>query len=352
MQAEAPGPITPAPESGVLAIESEGGRRCIAEELDALRALLAARRGRLPAEIGRALAQSDWLRDQVAWPPPPAPGRSPWVPAVAAASICAGLITAPPGFALPAPPLPRFTDSDLVPPPPVLGGHLAPVVAVQPAPADPLPAPAAGTVAAKSPAAGSAPAKVPAGSATEEALAVPAAQPADPAEPVLGEAAPPIRLPFEGRQVIADPAPAARPASARPAAARPAKPGPAAARSDESAASAQRWHVVKPGDTLIKLARRYYQGAGARWKGLFAFNRQRVRDADRIFPGDRIVIPTLAEAIAAERGHAPVLAAAEAISARPAHNAAPARRGHRTRHKTRVARAQEPILRPRPGLPI
>lgn len=113
---------------------------------------------------------------------------------------------------------------------------------------------------------------------------------------------------------------------------------------------ALRWHTIRPGETLIRLARQYYQGAGGRWKGIFAFNRSRIADAHRVFPGQQILIPTLAEALAAERGDVPYLAA-HALPPRVAADPEHARQGHRWRHKTRLA-GQSPILKPRPGVPI
>jgi len=106
-----------------------------------------------------------------------------------------------------------------------------------------------------------------------------------------------------------------------------------------------RWHVIKPGETLIKLARLYYQGVGAHWKGIFAVNKAQLRDPHRVFPGDRIAVPTLAEAIAAEHGGGPLLTAA------PARVHVPSKRIARWRHKTRIAH-REPILKARPGVPI
>ncbi|MEB3298108.1 MAG: hypothetical protein VKO21_01300 [Candidatus Sericytochromatia bacterium] len=52
-----------------------------------------------------------------------------------------------------------------------------------------------------------------------------------------------------------------------------------------------RWHTIRKGETLIQLARRYYDGRGKHWLGLFAFNRDRIRSAHRVFPGERIQIP-------------------------------------------------------------
>jgi nucleoid-associated protein YgaU len=66
----------------------------------------------------------------------------------------------------------------------------------------------------------------------------------------------------------------------------------------QAQAHAPRWHTIRPGETLIQLARRYYEGKGRHWLGLFAFNRNRIRSADQVFPGDRIQIPAYDEVAA------------------------------------------------------
>ncbi|MBM3258489.1 MAG: LysM peptidoglycan-binding domain-containing protein [Candidatus Sericytochromatia bacterium] len=66
----------------------------------------------------------------------------------------------------------------------------------------------------------------------------------------------------------------------------------------QAQAQAPRWHTIRPGETLIQLARRYYEGKGRHWLGLFAFNRNRIRSADKVFPGDRIQIPAYDEVAA------------------------------------------------------
>ena len=115
-------------------------------------------------------------------------------------------------------------------------------------------------------------------------------------------------------------------------------------------AKALRWHTIRPGETLIQLARQYYQGAGGHWKGIFAINRSRLKSADRVFPGDQILIPGLAEAVAAERGQVPYVTA-NAVPPRAGRGGERVKRMGPWRHKTRIAH-RDPILKPKPGVPI
>ncbi len=49
---------------------------------------------------------------------------------------------------------------------------------------------------------------------------------------------------------------------------------------------------VRPGDSLWRLAAREpVYGDGRRWKEIYEANRDRIRDADRIYPGQELVIP-------------------------------------------------------------
>ncbi|MEK7315924.1 MAG: LysM peptidoglycan-binding domain-containing protein [Candidatus Eisenbacteria bacterium] len=49
---------------------------------------------------------------------------------------------------------------------------------------------------------------------------------------------------------------------------------------------------VRPGDSLWRLAARdTVYGDGRRWKELYEANRDRIRDADRIYPGQELAIP-------------------------------------------------------------
>jgi nucleoid-associated protein YgaU len=51
-----------------------------------------------------------------------------------------------------------------------------------------------------------------------------------------------------------------------------------------------RYHTVVKGDTLYKLARSYY-GDQAKWKDVYAANRDSISDPNKIRVGQRLVIP-------------------------------------------------------------
>ena len=55
-------------------------------------------------------------------------------------------------------------------------------------------------------------------------------------------------------------------------------------------AGAGRTHVVAKGDTLYALARRYY-GDQSRWKDIYNANRSKLRSADALPVGTKLVIP-------------------------------------------------------------
>ncbi len=52
----------------------------------------------------------------------------------------------------------------------------------------------------------------------------------------------------------------------------------------------QRYHVVAKKETLYALARTYYNDA-RRWKDIFEANRETIDDPNRIFIGQRLLIP-------------------------------------------------------------
>jgi nucleoid-associated protein YgaU len=49
-------------------------------------------------------------------------------------------------------------------------------------------------------------------------------------------------------------------------------------------------HTVEAGDTLSKIAERFY-GDGDEWRPIFQANRDQIEDPDRIFPGQVLRIP-------------------------------------------------------------
>lgn len=54
--------------------------------------------------------------------------------------------------------------------------------------------------------------------------------------------------------------------------------------------AAPRTYVVQGGDSLSVIAKKVY-GNAARWPDIFNANRDKIKDADRIFPGQELVIP-------------------------------------------------------------
>ena len=54
--------------------------------------------------------------------------------------------------------------------------------------------------------------------------------------------------------------------------------------------TARREYTIKSGDTLSKIAKQYYGNAND-WKKIFEANKGVIKDADKIFPGQKIVIP-------------------------------------------------------------
>jgi nucleoid-associated protein YgaU len=50
-------------------------------------------------------------------------------------------------------------------------------------------------------------------------------------------------------------------------------------------------YEVKPGDSLSKIAKRVYGDAGD-WKRIFEANRDLIKDPDKIFPGQKLKIPS------------------------------------------------------------
>jgi len=58
------------------------------------------------------------------------------------------------------------------------------------------------------------------------------------------------------------------------------------------AAESSTLYVVKPGDTLSKIAKAYYQD-GNKWKVIYEANSTLLTDPDIIQPGQKLHIPTL-----------------------------------------------------------
>ena len=57
------------------------------------------------------------------------------------------------------------------------------------------------------------------------------------------------------------------------------------------AQSAPRTYEVKKGDSLSKIAKHVY-GDANKWKQIFEANRDKLKDPDKIFPGQVLTIPS------------------------------------------------------------
>jgi len=60
--------------------------------------------------------------------------------------------------------------------------------------------------------------------------------------------------------------------------------------SETTMSAGSQYHTVAKQDTLFKLARIYYNDA-ARWKDIYEANRSEITDPNRIFVGQRLLIP-------------------------------------------------------------
>ena len=52
----------------------------------------------------------------------------------------------------------------------------------------------------------------------------------------------------------------------------------------------EQWYTVVTGDSLSKIAKRFY-GDGNRWQKIFDANRDQIKDPDLIRPGQKLKIP-------------------------------------------------------------
>jgi nucleoid-associated protein YgaU len=52
----------------------------------------------------------------------------------------------------------------------------------------------------------------------------------------------------------------------------------------------QREYIVKPGDSLSKIARQVY-GSTSGWQKIYNANRDTIKDPDLIHPGQKIILP-------------------------------------------------------------
>ena len=58
----------------------------------------------------------------------------------------------------------------------------------------------------------------------------------------------------------------------------------------EPESAQDQWYTVSPGDSLSKIAKRFY-GDANRWQKIFEANRDRIENPDLIQPGWKLKIP-------------------------------------------------------------
>ena len=57
-----------------------------------------------------------------------------------------------------------------------------------------------------------------------------------------------------------------------------------------TSAPAARDYTIKSGDSLSKIAKEFYGNAGD-WRKIFEANKDKIKDPNLIFPGQKIIIP-------------------------------------------------------------
>src|SRR5262249_1426642 len=70
----------------------------------------------------------------------------------------------------------------------------------------------------------------------------------------------------------------------------PAAPAPPQAQPPKPAAAPPRTYTVAAGDSLSKIAKKFY-GDGGQWKRIFEANREIIKNPDLIHPGQVLTIP-------------------------------------------------------------
>ncbi len=61
--------------------------------------------------------------------------------------------------------------------------------------------------------------------------------------------------------------------------------------SSSTAPTPEKIYEVQPGDSLSKIAKREYGNANA-WNKIFEANKDTIKDPNKIFPGQKLKIPT------------------------------------------------------------
>jgi nucleoid-associated protein YgaU len=71
---------------------------------------------------------------------------------------------------------------------------------------------------------------------------------------------------------------------------KPKNPVPASAAASPTDNKYTQWHEVKSGDTLSKIAAKYY-GDSSLYMNIYEANRDVLKDPNKIFPGQKLRIP-------------------------------------------------------------
>lgn len=69
------------------------------------------------------------------------------------------------------------------------------------------------------------------------------------------------------------------------------RPGqPSGAGGQPKSSGAAREYTIQPGDSLSKIAKKHY-GNADEWQKIYQANKEKIKNPDKIFPGQKIVIP-------------------------------------------------------------
>lgn len=79
-------------------------------------------------------------------------------------------------------------------------------------------------------------------------------------------------------------------ASPAPEASESVAPLPKETHAKKSAARASRTYVVRKGDTLQSIAKKYY-GDSTKWRRIYDANRQRIKNPDKVSVGMKLIVP-------------------------------------------------------------